>query len=321
MKHKKQKYKKMSDEYLKSGYGIKVKNIEINDYNKDESGVMTEINMFFIFSFFLILSWLGLIKLYQYKYIFTIYRYNNNTFSTYFPIQISSIFLLLMTLIIVLIISIVCIFFIFKLIMNLIKREGTKIFNKMPILITIPIILNSILFLLGIIINNNKELSYFYIGLFIVSISLFVLIKINFDKKIKNDVFMINYESDCMKFFFENILFEILLAINIYYCYYVIFQIIYHLSHYSVDILNFSGIIINISLGLTSLYTNNKLKSIGFNLIYLFIYLGIFIFQCTIGTKERVEYHIGYEEMILSGIFFITFIVEYIYLECFDIEN
>ena len=313
MKHKKQKYKTMSDEYLKSGYG-KVKNIETIEYNKDTSGVMAEINMFFIFTIFLILSWLGLIKLYQYKYIFTIYRYNNITFSSYFPIQISSTCLLIMTLIIVLIISISCIFFIFKLIINLLKKERTKIFNKMPIIISIPIILNSLLFLLGIIIQNNNEILYFYSGLSIVSISLFVLLKINFDKKIKSDVFMINYESDCMKFFFENVLFEILLAFNIYYCYYVIFQIIYHLSHYSIDILNFSGIIINLSLGLTSLFTNYKLKSIGFNLIYLFIYLGIFIFQCTIGTKERVEFRIGYEEMILSAIFFITFIVEFAYI-------
>ena len=320
MKHKKQKYKTMSDEYLKSGYG-KVKNIETIEYNKDTSGVMAEINMFFIFTIFLILSWLGLIKLYQYKYIFTIYRYNNITFSSYFPIQISSTCLLLMTLIIVLIISISCIFFIFKLIINLLKTERTKIFNKMPIIISIPIILNSLLFLLGIIIQNNNEILYFYSGLSIVSISLFVLLKINFDKKIKSDVFMINYESDCMKFFFENVLFEILLAFNIYYCYYVIFQIIYHLSHYSIDILNFSGIIINLSLGLTSLFTNYKLKSIGFNLIYLFIYLGIFIFQCTIGTKERVEFRIGYEEMILSAIFFITFIVEFAYITCFDVEN
>ena len=320
MKHKKQKYKTMSDEYLKSGYG-KVKNIETIESNKDTSGVMAEINMFFIFTIFLILSWLGLIKLYQYKYIFTIYRYNNITFSSYFPIQISSTCLLIMTLIIVLIISISCIFFIFKLIINLLKKERTKIFNKMPIIISIPIILNSLLFLLGIIIQNNNEILYFYSGLSIVSISLFVLLKINFDKKIKSDVFMINYESDCMKFFFENVLFEILLAFDIYYCYYVIFQIIYHLSHYSIDILNFSGIIINLSLGLTSLFTNYKLKSIGFNLIYLCIYLGIFIFQCTIGTKERVEFRIGYEEMILSAIFFITFIVEFAYITCFDVEN
>ena len=320
MKHKKQKYKTMSDEYLKSGYG-KVKNIETIEYNKDTSGVMAEINMFFIFTIFLILSWLGLIKLYQYKYIFTIYRYNNITFSSYFPIQISSTCLLIMTLIIVLIISISCIFFIFKLIINLLKKERTKIFNKMPIIISIPIILNSLLFLLGIIIQNNNEILYFYSGLSIVSISLFVLLKINFDKKIKSDVFMINYESDCMKFFFENVLFEILLAFDIYYCYYVIFQIIYHLSHYSIDILNFSGIIINLSLGLTSLFTNYKLKSIGFNLIYLCIYLGIFIFQCTIGTKERVEFRIGYEEMILSAIFFITFIAEFAYIICFDVEN
>ena len=319
MKHKKQKNKKMSDEYLKSGYGIKITNMD--EYNKDETGIITEINMFFIFTFFLILSWLGLIKLYQYKYIFTIYRYNNNTFSTYFPIQISSNFLLLMILIFVLIISISCIFFIVKLIKNLLKKEKPKIFDKKPILISIPLVLNSLLFLLGITIKNNKEILYYYIGLFIVSISLISLLKINFEKKIKNDFFMINYGSDCMKPFFEKILFETLLALNIYYCYYVIFQIIYHLSHYNIEILNFSGMIINLSLGLVCLYTNFKLKSIGFNLIYLLIYLGIFIFQFTIGTKERVEFNIGYGEMILSGIFFVSFVAQFVYLTCFDIEN
>ena len=79
--------------------------------------------------------------------------------------------------------------------------------------------------------------------------------------------------------------------------------------------------IINLSLGLVCLYTNFRLKSIGFNLIYLLIYLGIFIFQFTIGTKERVEFNIGYGEMILSGIFFVSFVAQFVYLTCFDIEN
>ena len=319
MKTNKHKYKNMSEESLKPGNFQKLK--KANIYYPEKSGIYLEIVMFFIFTFFLILSWLGLIKLYQYQYVFTIYRYINKSVSNYFPIQISSSFLIIMISFIILIISTTCIFFIIKLLLYILKKKTSKLFDKNPIIVTIPIIFNSLLFLLGIIINKNQEISYCYIGLFIDIFSLFVLLKINFDKKIKSDIFMINYESDCMKFFFENILFEILLALNIYYCYYVIFQIIYHLSHYSVDILNFSGIIINLSLGLTSLYTNNKLKSIGFNLIYLSIYLGIFIFQCTIGTKERVEFRIGYEEMILSAIFFITFIVEFAYLTCFDVEN
>ena len=319
MKNKKHKYKKMSEEQLKSGKRNILK--QINNYNNNEPGVFVEINMFFIFSFFLILSWIGLIKLLQYQYVFTIYRYINYTFSTYFPIQITSIFLLLMTLFIVLIISLSCIFFIIKIARKILKKENTIIFNKKPIIISIPIILNSLLFLLGIIINRNNEIIYYYFGLFIDLISLFILLKINFDKKLKNNIFMINYQIEVIKLIFEDVLFDVLLALDLYYSYYVIFQIIYHLSNYNIELLNFSGIVMNLFMGLTSFYTNFKLQSISFNILYIIIYLGIFIFQLTIRREEREEFQIGYGEAILSWIFCIIYFVDFIYLTCLRTDN
>ena len=317
MRNKKHKYKNMSEESLKFGNSKKQ-----NEYCSNESGIFTEIIMLFVFSFFLILSWLGFFKLLQFQYIFTIYRYINHSFSTYFPIQLASSFLILIFLFTEIIITLISTFFIIKLITIILKKRTNKLFKQKPILISIPIISNSLLFLLGILIkNDNESLNFYYIGLIIDEISLFALLKINFDKKINHNFFNIDYDNDFMGKIFEDYLFEILLALDLYYCYYVIFQIIYLYSNYNTEILNFSGIIINCSMGLVSLYTNFNLKSIGFNIMYFIIYLGIFIFQFTIREEERIEYQVGYGEIISSLIFLIYLFVENIYLICMNIDN
>ena len=317
MRNKKHKYKNMSEESLKFGNSKKQ-----NKYCSNESNVFTEIIMLFVFSFFLILSWLGFFKLLQFQYIFTIYRYINHSFSTYFPIQLTSNFLILIFLFTEIIITLISTFFIIKLIAIILKKRTNKLFKKKPILISIPIISNSLLFLLGILIKkDNESLNFYYIGLIIDEVSLFALLKINFDKKINHNFFNIDYDNDFMGKAFEDYLFEILLALDLYYCYYVIFQIIYLYSNYNTEILNFSGIVINFSMGLVSLYTNFNLKSIGFNIMYFIIYLGIFIFQFTIREEERKEYQVGYGEIISSLIFLIYFFVENIYLICMNIDN
>ena len=317
MRNKKHKYKNMSEESLKFGNSKKQ-----NKYCSNESNVFTEIIMLFVFIFFLILSWLGFFKLLQFQYIFTIYRYINHSFSTYFPIQLTSNFLILIFLFTEIIITLISTFFIIKLIAIILKKRTNKLFKKKPILISIPIISNSLLFLLGILIkNDNESLNFYYIGLIIDEVSLFALLKINFDKKINHNFFNIDYDNDFMGKVFEDYLFEILLALDLYYCYYVIFQIIYLYSNYNTEILNFSGIVINFSMGLVSLYTNFNLKSIGFNIMYFIIYLGIFIFQFTIREEERKEYQVGYGEIISSLIFLIYFFVENIYLICMNIDN
>ena len=317
MRNKSHKYKNMSAESLKFG---NLKNINKN--SNSESGIFIEIIMCFIYFFFLILSWAGFLELIKYQYIFTIYRYINYSFSIYFPIQLASFVLLLMFLFTEIIISLICIYFVMKLIMNILKKRKNKIFLRNPIKIIIPIVSNSILFLIGIFMKKKYEnIKYYYTGLVIDIISLYVLLKINFDKKIKPNFFMINYgDNDFMKKIFEDFFLDILLAIDLYYCYYVIFQIIYLLSNYNIELLNFSGIVINFSMGLVSIYVNFNLKSIGFNIIYLIIYLGIFIFQFTIREEERNEYQIGYGEIILSFIFLIYFFIESIIIFCFNCD-
>ena len=317
MKNKKHKYKNMSEESLKFGNSSKQ-----NECNSSESGVFAEIIMLFVFSFFLVLSWLGLFKLLRFQYIFTIYRYINHSFSIYFPIQLTSSFLILMFLFIEIIITFICSFFITKLILNILRKRTNKLFKQNPILISIPLILNSLLFLLGIIIkNNNESLNFYYIGLTVDFISLFALLKINFDKKIRHNFFNINYDNEFIGKVFEDYLFEILLALDLYYCYYVIFQIIFLQSNYNIEILNFSGIVMNVLMGLVSLYINFNLKSIGFNIMYFIIYLGIFFFQFTIREEERKEYQVGYGEVVASLIFLIYLFIENIYLICINIEN
>ena len=307
----------MSQESLKFGNSSKQ-----NECNSSESGVFAEIIMFFVFSFFLVLSWLGLFKLLRFQYIFTIYRYINHSFSTYFPIQLTSSFLILMFLFIEIIITFICSFFITKLILYILRKRTNKLFKQNPILISIPLILNSLLFLLGIIIkNNNESLNFYYIGLTVDFISLFALLKINFDKKMKHNFFNINYDNEFIGKVFEDYLFEILLALDLYYCYYVIFQIIFLQSNYNIEILNFSGIVMNVLMGLVSLYINFNLKSIGFNIMYFIIYLGIFFFQFTIREEERKEYQVGYGEVVASLIFLIYLFIENIYLICINIEN
>ena len=185
MRNKKYKYKNMSEESLKFGNSKKQ-----NKYCSNESDVFTEIIMLFVFSFFLILSWLGFFKLLQFQYIFTIYRYINHSFSTYFPIQLTSNFLILIFLFTEIIITLISTFFIIKLIAIILKKRTNKLFKKKPILISIPIISNSLLFLLGILIKkDNESLNFYYIGLIIDEVSLFALLKINFDKKINHNFF------------------------------------------------------------------------------------------------------------------------------------
>ena len=69
---------------------------------------------------------------------------------------------------IILIITISCVFFIIKLLINLLKKRRNEIFKGNPIIISIPLILNSILFLLGIVLKKYKEIqNFYYLGLIV----------------------------------------------------------------------------------------------------------------------------------------------------------
>ena len=163
----------------------------------------------FLFSFILILSWLSLKWLYEYQFIFTFHRYINLGFSIYFPIQVSSFVLYLITIIAIIIITISSNYFIVNNIIYIYKKENNQSFDKFPNLVIIPILLNSFLFLLGRIVYEYYSFShYFYfLGLFLCFISLLSLIKLMFDKKLNNHYFQINFKISFVKVIFEDYFF------------------------------------------------------------------------------------------------------------------
>ena len=297
--------------------------------NKNNIGIIYDILNIISFSSLFILSWFSLKWLHLYQYIFTIHRYINYGFSIYFPIQVSSLFLYIIDIIIVLIITLSYIYFIIIFIIKILKKDSTEenneyefdIINKKLSKITfVPIIINSILFLIGKIIYKNYKISqyFFYMGLVLGLASLFILLKINLEEKFVNNSqvstgnYEINNEINILYIIFKEYFFQILLCLDLYYCFYVICQIISYLIN-SYEIQNFLGIIANLSLGIISLYINYKLKSIGNSFFFSILYSGILYFQFTIRPQEREEIKLGYGEAVLSGIFFIFSFIEFFY--------
>ena len=283
-------------------------NFNINKY-------LFEIIIAIFFCFLLFLSWLSLKWLNDYQYIFTIHRYTNYNFSLYFPIQISSAGLYILDIYLIIVITRVCNYFIIEIIFKIINKECYEIFDRTPKIIIIPIIINCILFYLGKLINDNFEdrYYYYYIGFPLVSISLFFLLKINFEKKLERKYFQINYESPDLEEFFEEYFYELLLALNLYYFFYVLCQIIYYFT-YDLNIENYLGIIADLFYGLVNLYIIWKIDSNIFSTLIMIIFTGIFIFQFSIRDEERKELNLGRGEMILSGIFMCSSFIETTYI-------
>lgn len=279
------------------------------------------------FSSLFILSWFSLKWLAIYQNIFTIHRYINYGFSIYFPIQVSSPFLYIINFLIIIIITISYIYYIINFIINILRKDYNEEDyeynnnNKLPKIILFSLLLNSILFLLAKIIKENYTNShiFFCLGLILCLISLFLLLKINFEKKLYNNL-KIDNDANFIEIIFKEFFFEILLAIDLYYCFYVICQIISYFIN-NLEIQNFLGIIANLCLGIVCLYINFQLKSIGNSLFFGLVFLGILNFQFTIRTQEREEIKLGYGEAILSAIFFLGFIIELIYIIFYKMVN
>ena len=269
----------------------------------------------FLFSFILILSWLSLKWLYEYQFIFTFHRYINLGFSIYFPIQVSSFVLYLITVIAIILITISSNYFIVNNIIHIYKKENDQSFDKFPNLVIIPILLNSFLFLLGRIVYEYYSFShYFYfLGLFLCFISLLSLIKLMFDKKLNNHYFQINFKISFVKVIFEDYFFEMLLVLDLYYYFYVICQIIFCFTS-NLNIENYLGIIANLFFGIVSIYIIFEMKSISFLIYICLIFLGIELFQFTIRPEEKEEINLSNGEKISSGIFLFCFFIEFIYI-------
>ena len=306
--------KKQNDNYIMLNKSLKFEDKKeeeekkINDY-------CYELIILFIFSILLLLSWFSFKWLYEYQYIFTIYRYINLGFSIYFPIQISSLFLYVFNFILIIIISIICNYFIVKIIMTIINKENNELFSQLPRIIFIPILINSFLFSIGKIIYKNYSTSHFfyYISLCLDLISLFSLIIINLNKIKKDYYFQIDFNNNFVKDIFEGYFFEILLALDLYYCFYVTCQIIYYYCG-NLRIENYLGINANLFLGIVSIYIIYELKNNFFTILMGIIFGGILHFQFTIRPQEREEINLGDGEKLLSGIFLFCFLIEFLYI-------
>ena len=314
---KEQEYTNMIN---KSAQPTRHKN-KINNKNKKNNNVfLYDILNVSSFSLLFILSWFSLKWLHIYQYIFTIHRYINYGFSIYFPIQVSSLFLYIINVIIIVIITLSYIYYILIFIIKILKKDSIEVNNEFEIINEklskisfIPILLNSILLLIGKIIYQyyNKSQYFFFIGLVLGLLSLFTLLKINLEEKFVNNS-QINTEINIFYIIFKEYFFQILLAIDLYYCFYVICQIISYLIN-NYEIQNFLGIIANLSLGIVSIYINYKLKSIGNSFFFGILYSGILYFQFTIRPQEREEIKLGCGEALLSGIFLIFCFIEFFY--------
>jgi hypothetical protein len=291
-----------------------------NEEEYDNNDFRYEIIILSIFCFLLISNWLSLECLYEYQSLFTIHRYINNWFSIYFPIQISSIFLFILDFLSIIIITVSCNFFILNTIIILVKKEGRTAIHKLPRMIFIPILLNSFLFLFGKIVFRKNSIFFYFLGLLLDLISLFPLLKINIDKNLKNNYFSINYPNDIIKEIFEGYFFEILLALDFYYSFYALTQIIDFFT-YNLYIDNYLGIITNLLFGIVSLYIIFELKNNAFTLFMGLIFGGIFHFQFTIRPQEREEINLGNGELILSCFFLICFFIESIYIIIYKCQN
>ena len=300
---------------------FKYKEDDEEDKNKNNY-YFSELLIGIIFSIFLIINWFSLKWLHDYQYIFTIHRYINLYFSVYFPFQISSYFLSIISLFINIVITITCNYFILKIIINIANQEHNESFSELPKFIFIPIILNIFLLFLGKLSFNyySLRLYFYYIGICIDLISLFSLLKLNLDKMIDNDYFKIIYESEFIKFIFEDCFFEILLVIDLYYCFYVICQIFnYFISNLNID--NFLGIMANIFFGIISLYIIFKFKNFVIPIFIALIFFGFIDFQFTIKKEEKEEKHLGYEELFLSIFFSFCIIIEIIFIALYKYQN
>lgn len=305
--------KKQNDNYIMLNKSLKFEDKDEEEKKINDYGY--ELIILLIFSLLLLLSWLSFKWLYEYQYIFTIYRYINLGFSIYFPIQISSFFLYAFNFILIIIISIICNFFIVKIIIMIINKENNELFRQLPKIIFIPIILNSFLFSIGKIIYKYYYTShfYYYISLCLDLISFFSLIKINLNKIKKDYYFQIDFDNNFVKDIFEGYFFEILLALDLYYCFYVTCQIIYYYCG-NLRIENYLGINANLFLGIVSIYIIYELKNNFFTILMGIIFGGILHFQFTIRPQEREEINLGDGEKLLSGIFLFCFLIEFLYI-------
>jgi len=268
---------------------------------------------FISFTGLLILSWLSLIWLYEYHFVFTFYRYEklHDLPQEYFPIQINSF--LFYVIIIFICLSITFTYLLF--IKEIIQLHSFDILNDNNKNYIIPITLNLFLFYIGELTHNKSDIFhiYYFIGFVASLISLFYFIKLYYEADL-NENEIIDF-----KIYFNNVsvyefFYGSLIALDLYYLFYVTCQIIFYF-YGSYDIKIYLGIIVNFCMGIVGTYICYKLKNMVIAFLFEIIFNGIIIFHYyNFSDKDRKNINLNFGEVLSSGIFIVGFLIELIYI-------
>ena len=265
------------------------------------------------FSGLLILSWLSLIWLYKYHFVFTIYRYENNSnlHKDYFPIQINSFLFYVLIIFICLSITFTYILFL----KEIIQLGSFDILNDNNKNYIIPITLNLFLFYIGELTHNKGDIFhiYYFIGFAASFISLFYFIKLYSEADLnENDI--IDFKLYINNISVYEFFYGSLIAFDLYYLFYVGCQIIfYFFGNYDIKI--YLGIIVCICMGTVGSYICFKLKNMVIAFLFEIIFNGIIIFHYyNFSKKDWDNINLNSGEVFVSCFFIIGFLIELIYI-------
>ncbi len=265
------------------------------------------------FSGLLILSWLSLIWLYKYHFVFTIYRYEklSNLSNEYFPIQINSFLFYVLIIFICLSITFTYILFL----KEIIQLGSFDILNDNNKNYIIPITLNLFLFYIGELTHNKGDIFhiYYFIGFAASFISLFYFIKLYSEADLnENDI--IDFKLYINNISVYEFFYGSLIAFDLYYLFYVGCQIIfYFFGNYDIKI--YLGIIVCICMGTVGSYICFKLKNMVIAFLFEIIFNGIIIFHYyNFSKKDRDNINLNSGEVFVSCFFIIGFLIELIYI-------
>ena len=265
------------------------------------------------FSGLLILSWLSLIWLYKYHFVFTIYRYEklSNLSNDYFPIQINSFLFYVLIIFICLSITFTYILFL----KEIIQLGSFDILNENNKNYIIPITLNLFLFYIGELTHNKGDIFhiYYFIGFASSFISIFYFIKLYSEADLnENDI--IDFKLYINNISVYEFFYGSLIAFDLYYLFYVGCQIIfYFFGNYDIKI--YLGIIVCICMGTVGSYICFKLKNMVIAFLFEIIFNGIIIFHYyNFSKKDRDNINLNSGEVFVSCFFIIGFLIELIYI-------
>lgn len=260
-----------------------------------------------------LISWLSIIWLYKYHFIFTIHRYISSPLIKYFPIQVPSIFLFFLIFFTVIIITTTYFYSLSKVFIY--KTKDTKllfyqaIFNSSTKYHIIPIFLNIILLCLSYFCQGKILFFHviYFLGLGLVIISIYFLVDLYFVIDFGEDIL----SKIIIKYFFLGSLIEI----DLYYFFYVVCQIIYYYTvEEGINAGRFIGISANVFMGTVCFFVSYEMENFILPFFFSIIYNGIILFHYSVPKNTINEIDLGKYEVIGSMIYIILFVIEMFFL-------